>query len=49
MNEGTVGYGDVTPETKLEIFAVTIIILITAIMFAYTIMQVGNIFSDMFK
>ena len=45
----TVGYGDITPSSNLEILLSTLNILIGTGVFAYNVNEVGQVFNDLKK
>lgn len=42
----TVGYGDITPKNKNEIAFSIIVMLLSSIVFAYSLNTMGNIISE---
>ena len=43
----TVGYGDITPMTELEVWCSIVTMLITCGMFAYIVNKIGMILSEL--
>ena len=42
----TVGYGDITPQTEIEVLCAIITMLVTCGMFAYIVNKIGMILTD---
>ena len=45
----TVGYGDITPKTEIEVFIAILTMLTTCGMFAYMVNKIGMILTDLQK
>jgi len=42
----TIGYGDITPQTTVERFYVTVIALLGSCVFSYIVNTIGSIFQE---